>query len=97
MAYSALTQRLKPEPGELLTARLKPCPSRSRVPLQQLENWSVELYCVLELPRYLCWLTESTLPSGSLNQAILSPVGAVQIPSSLSWTKGYFSKATPRF
>jgi hypothetical protein len=28
-----------------------------------------------------CCETDSTLPSGSLNQATLSPVGAVQIPS----------------
>src|ERR1700674_5512244 len=47
--------------------------------------------------RYLCWLTESTFPSGSLNHATLSPLGVVQIPSSLSWTKGNFSKATPLF
>src|SRR5580658_6668669 len=29
-----------------------------------------------------CWATESTLPSGSLNHATLSPPGAVQMPSS---------------
>src|ERR1700722_17168395 len=46
---------------------------------------------------YLCWLTESTFPSGSLNQATLSPLGAVQIPSSRSSMKGYFSHATPCF
>src|SRR5277367_2907665 len=43
-----------------------------------------------------CWESERTLPSGSLNQATLSPPGAVQMPSSGSWMNGYFSNATPR-
>src|SRR5438477_3857938 len=45
---------------------------------------------------YLCWPTDSTFPSGSLNQATLFPSGVVQIPRSLSCTHGYFSNATPR-
>ena len=33
-------------------------------------------------PGFQNWLTESRLPSGSLNQATLAPLGAVQMPSS---------------
>src|SRR5579871_1689934 len=43
-----------------------------------------------------CEFTESTLPSGSLNHATWSPDGDVQMPSSLSATKGYLSVLTPR-
>lgn len=34
---------------------------------------------------------ERIFPSGSLNYTALSPLGAVQIPSSRSWMKGFFN------
>src|ERR1700735_4690574 len=42
-----------------------------------------------------CCETDSTLPSGSLNQATLSPVGAVHIPSASCSKKPKRSKWTP--
>ena len=52
----------------------RPAPSRRRAPRSRLRRR-------LRDDRYTCCDTERILPSGSLNQATLSPVGAVQIPS----------------
>lgn len=59
----------------------------------RMDSCSIRAGCRVQR---LCWLRESTLPSGSLNHATLSPLGVVQIPRTLSSTKEYFSNWTPR-
>ena len=55
-----------------------------RIQIDECEQFS-PVYCA----------TLRTLPSGSLNHAILAPPGAVQIPSSSCSSSGYRSVSTP--
>ena len=73
---------------------------------QMLYPLSYERWCLASLRHsgyllcepvisYLPWVSDSVFPSGSANQATLSPEGVVQMPSSSWLMPSYIRKVTP--